>query len=169
MTTRPPILTVTSRHRSRARGFTLVELVTIIVILAVLAAVAFPRFINLTEGAERGAVVALAGAVQTAQQTSFMEMLVKSAGNPYLDAPSRLMIDDFVQCDGAPLRVMDRGANPARQLALADIRQTLLLDPAQGPICDRLPDRIQFTSKSGRTITISNGTNTITWSASPPY
>jgi prepilin-type N-terminal cleavage/methylation domain-containing protein len=169
-TRRPRDSTDRSGCRGRIpRGFTLVELVTVIVILGVIAAVAFPRFINLTSDAERGAVAALAGAVATAQQTSFAEMLVKSNGNPYMNSPRAMNIDDFIQCDGDPLRVVDRAPNPARQLALAEYRRTLVANPGEGPVCSRTPDQIQFTSKSGRVITITHGPNTITWSASPSY
>ncbi|MBC7779249.1 MAG: type II secretion system protein [Proteobacteria bacterium] len=163
-----PIVPVRTRARA-PKGFSLVELVTVIVILGVIAAVAVPRFVGLSADSERAAVQALVGAVQTSQQTSFAMMLVKSRGNPYLNSPGDLRIIDFVQCDSAPLRMPDRSPFPTQQLALAEVRRTLFLNPNQGPVCLSGPNQIRFTTKSGRIVTISNGVSTTTWSASPPY
>lgn len=50
----------------RQGGFTLVELVVVIVILGILAAVAFPRYISLTQDARFAAVSGMAGGLRSA-------------------------------------------------------------------------------------------------------
>ena len=52
--------------KTRQRGFTLVELVTVIVILGVLAATAIPRYANYTRTSRIAAMSGLAGAVRSA-------------------------------------------------------------------------------------------------------
>ena len=53
------------------KGFTLIELVVVIVILGVLAITAAPRFLDLTQEAEVGAVQGVAGAVSSAAAINY--------------------------------------------------------------------------------------------------
>ena len=57
--------------KQKSAGFTLIELVIVIVILGVLAAVAAPRFIDLSEDAERSSVQAQASALESASAINF--------------------------------------------------------------------------------------------------
>ena len=57
--------------KSKSAGFTLIELVIVIVILGVLAAVAAPRFIDLSQDAERSSLQAQASAIESASAINF--------------------------------------------------------------------------------------------------
>jgi MSHA pilin protein MshA len=60
-----------SAHRSRQRGFTLIELVMVIVILGVLAAVALPKFVDLSDDAQTAATQGIAGALSSASSVNY--------------------------------------------------------------------------------------------------
>lgn len=55
----------------KSAGFTLIELVIVIVILGVLAAVAAPRFIDLSQDAERSSLQAQASALESASAINY--------------------------------------------------------------------------------------------------
>jgi prepilin-type N-terminal cleavage/methylation domain-containing protein len=74
---------------SKAKGFTLIELVVIIVVLAILAAVAIPKLFDVTEEAEEAAVAAMVGSLESALSIYTARQFVKSdpivVHNPFDD------------------------------------------------------------------------------------
>lgn len=149
------------RHRNT--GFTLVELVVVIVVLGVLAAVAIPRFARLSDSAEQSAVQSFVGALASARALAFASLKVH--GVEGYTAPADISLYNLTRCDSvdslAPLTTDGRG----HFIALGSIRPNLFRDPSQNACSG---NQIQFTAKSGRTITINGGTS-ITWTASPAY
>jgi MSHA pilin protein MshC len=71
-----PVVIMTSsalkffRHAQPARGYTLIELVTVITLVAILAAVAGPRFFDTSVFRERGYADELAGAIRYSQKVA---------------------------------------------------------------------------------------------------
>ena len=77
--------------KSRATGFTLIELIAVIVILGVLAVSAVPKFIDLSDAAKEAAVEGIAGALTSASVLNHANNLAADAGLT-VDAPTT--VDD---------------------------------------------------------------------------
>ena len=63
----------------KARGFTLMQLVTVIVILGILSAIALPRLVDLTNETLDGAVQGIAGSLGAASAINYAAFVANSA------------------------------------------------------------------------------------------
>lgn len=69
--------------KRRAKGFTLIELVTVIVILGILAVFALPRFANVTEQAHDASIEGVKGALASAMAIAHAQWVAN--GQPTVD------------------------------------------------------------------------------------
>jgi prepilin-type N-terminal cleavage/methylation domain-containing protein len=78
----------------RWSGFTLIELVVVICILGILAAVGIPKYVAMTQAAERASVESVIAAVGTAVNLASMKQVVAGlpvvAHNPFDDLVARI-------------------------------------------------------------------------------
>jgi len=151
----------------------------VIVILGALAAVALPKFVDLKADAEKSVVESSVGAIATAR----MLFVTKAAacGSSYASAPIGVFTflhfdnnnsraptcDDFTTGFGSvtsgPVGTMDlKGMKSGIQ---ANPDDNLTITSASGA------DVMSFTSKTGRTVSISVNVTSgaVSWSATPSY
>ena len=156
-------------------GFTLIELVVVIVILGILAAVAVPKFVNMQSDAEKSVVQSFVGALKSAQTLALSKLLVCGASD--YGSGNLPSFYGFVRYDNAEpspgatcssfvanLGAPEGGGNT---IGFNGIRNNIFQDPGADV---ESGGTLQFTSKTGRTVTISqDGSGGISWSASPVY
>ncbi len=63
--------------KTQQSGFTLIELVIVIVILGILAVTALPRFVDLTDDAEKAAIEGVAGAINGGNSINYATYLAR--------------------------------------------------------------------------------------------
>ena len=156
------------RHRPGAapqRGFTLVELVVVILLLGILSAIALPRFMSLRDPAEQSAIQAWVGSLRSAYKLAYANQLLGSGG---YTAPHQMSLYNITRCDNVdqlPSR-SDSSQWQGHYAALAGLRGAVFSDPAQTACTG---NTIQFTTASGRSVTVTNAASGVSWTASPPY
>lgn len=152
--------------RSRVSGFTLIELIVVIVVLGVLAAVAIPRFMSARDEAERAAVETWIGSLRIAYKLAHAAQMI--GGNGYTTAPHQMLLQNLVRCDNVDVdREEADGTHwQGHYIALSGIRNSVFEDP-EATACNQ--NVITFTAMTGRTVTITNASTGVTWTASPSY
>ncbi|MBV1839819.1 MULTISPECIES: type II secretion system protein [Photobacterium] len=69
----------------KAKGFTLIELVTVVVILGIVAVVAAPKFLDAQDDARNAVLASMAGTIKSTAETTYGKMAIEGLENhPYV-------------------------------------------------------------------------------------
>ncbi|MFO1378025.1 MAG: prepilin-type N-terminal cleavage/methylation domain-containing protein [Steroidobacteraceae bacterium] len=153
------------RPHPRSAGFTLVELVVVIVILGVLAAFAVPRFLALSDEAERATIDSFVGTLKSARTLAYADFMAAQQLPAGYTGPQSFTLWNLVRCDTGEPEVRTPGQPGGHYAGLNTLRGSLFRDRDENACSG---NTITFTTKSGRVITIT-GTNGLSWSAAPAY
>jgi prepilin-type N-terminal cleavage/methylation domain-containing protein len=155
-----------SMHSSRKlRGFTLIELVVVITLLGILAAFAVPRFIAVSDTAERASIESFIGSIRSARMLAFADFKTRGVMPSGYIGPQSFTLYNLTRCDANEPSAYDPAVAGGHYVGLSSLRSAVFQDPDQ-MACSS--NQIQFITKSGRTVTI-NGGSSVTWNASPVY
>ena len=149
-----------------AKGFTLIELVVIITLLGILAAFAVPRFIAVSDHAEKSTIDAFVGSVRSARLLSFADFKTRNQMPSGYVGPGDFTLWNLTRCDAGEPTERDPASAGGHYVGLGGMRGAIFKDPDQNACSG---NTIQFVTKSGRTITIDGSGGSVNWNASPIY
>lgn len=108
--------TTGNKRLNTQQGFTFIELVAVVILIGLLSAVALPRFLNVTDDAQRAAVEGVAGGLSTAIAMAHAQWVANGHTVPAATASGT---KTFIDYDGKTVYMNENGW-PANTDANAD-------------------------------------------------
>ena len=94
----------------KANGFTLIELVVVIVILGILSAAAVPKFMSMQGDARASTLIAIKGAVKSANSMIYAKSLTNNINNSYSEKPIKTRLGRKTAVPAVALRLEISGS-----------------------------------------------------------